>query len=121
MRLSNYHRGNDTGLCISCFNLSGDNVRNRSDGHTHEGYVFVKCANHPRATKEGFVKRAVLVLETKLGRHLSRSEHSHHLNGKRDDDGPENLAVVSSSEHARLHMKVRPNIKNRYQMALTQR
>lgn len=110
MRLSNYIRGNETGLCLSCFN------KRHGNGHKHEGYVFVKQAGHPRATKEGFVKRAVLVLETKLGRHLNRQEHLHHINGIRDDDRPENLTILTNGEHARLHMTAKPNIKNRYLM-----
>ena len=115
IRLSNYIRGNKTGLCLSCFNIRHGN------GHKHEGYVFVKRVGHPRSTKEGFVKLAVLVVEAKLGRHLNRQEHIHHINGIRDDDRPENLMILTNSEHTRLHMKAKPNIKNRYEMALSQR
>lgn len=115
IRLSNYLRGNKTGLCLSCFN------KRHKNGYRHEGYVFIKMAGHPRATTEGFVKRAILVLEAKLGRYLSPSEHTHHINGIRDDDRPENITAFTNSEHTRLHMTAKPNIKNRYTMALTQR
>lgn len=115
IRLSNYLRGGETGLCLPCFN-----ARHRT-GHKHDGYVFIKALGHPRATKQGFVKRAILILEAKLGCHLLRTEYVHHLNGIRDDDRPENLTIITNSEHAKLHMKAKPNIKNRYQKALSQR
>ena len=115
IRLSNYLRGNKSGQCLSCFNVKHGN------GHKHEGYVFVKRTGHPRATKEGFVKLAVLVLESKLGRQLNRQEHIHHINGVRDDDRPDNLTILTNNEHAKLHMTAKPNIKNRYQMAFSQR
>lgn len=117
MRVTNFHRGKDTGICITCFNSRrGGN----GNGFKHEGYIFVKAQGHHRATKEGYVKRAILVMEDKLGRLLNPTEHTHHLNDKRDDDRPENLINLTNSEHAKLHMTKKPNIKNRYTMALTQ-
>ncbi len=134
MRLSNYNRGGNAGLCLPCHNRThqhnqghrGYHQQTRranhqtSEGFYHEGYHFVRAEGHPRARKDGFIKRAILVLEAKLGRYLLSSEHSHHLNGIRDDDRPENLIALTNSEHARLHMTARPNIKNRYEMALPQ-
>lgn len=107
VRLSNYKRSNETGLCLSCANLR---MGRGNSGHKHEGYVFIKQTGHPRATREGFVKRAVLVFEGVIGRKLSRQEHLHHINGVRDDDRPENLVIMTNSEHARLHRKQSPNL-----------
>ncbi len=125
VRLSNYQREGTTKLCLSCFSKTklGKRLRDRNKcyGHKHEGYVFLKVVGHPRATKEGFVKRAVLAIEGAIGRKLSRQEHIHHINGIRDDDRLENLTVMTNSEHAYLHMKAHPNIKNRYQMVSPQR
>ncbi len=118
MRFSNYERGGMTGLCLPCVNIR---MGKEKDGYIHEGYKFVKFPSHHRATKEGFVKRAILVMEAKLGRLLETQEHIHHLNGIRDDDRPENLVVLTNSEHASLHMKAKPNIKNRYVLALSQK
>jgi len=89
-------------------------------GFYKDGYYFVRSEGHSRADKDGFVKRAILVLEAKLGRSLLDSEHTHHLNNVRSDDRPENLNALTNSQHATLHMKAKPNIKNRYQLALTQ-
>ncbi len=45
------------------------------------------------------------VAEAKLGRKLKAGEVIHHINGRRTDNRPENLSVMSASEHASLHMK----------------
>ena len=67
-------------------------------------YVSVNQPEHPRANKQGRVRRAVLVLENKLGRFLEPFEEPHHINGVIIDDRPDNLEVTTHSEHARMHM-----------------
>lgn len=62
-----------------------------------DGYVSVKIGVR-RYTLEHR-----LVMETILGRELTADEHVHHINRDRADNGPENLQVVSASEHAKLH------------------
>jgi hypothetical protein len=118
----NTRRPKYTGLCQTCNKrklAQGLNAQHgTTNGFRHEGYVFVKCPDNPRATREGFVKRAVLIMEQSLGRYLLSIEHLHHINGIRDDDRLENLTILTNSEHARLHAKARANIKNIYQMAL---
>lgn len=44
-----------------------------------------------------------VVMWNKLGRELDRGETVHHINGDSTDDRPENLALLSPSEHSRLH------------------
>jgi len=63
------------------------------------GYVKVICKGHPRADKDGYVFEHILVMEKKLGRFLTRSEHIHHINGIRDDNRPENLTLMSQANH----------------------
>jgi hypothetical protein len=70
--------------------------------HDSHGYVQVKAPSHPRAYL-GFVREHVLVAETMIGRPLRDDECVHHINGKRDDNRPENLQVLTQAEHARLH------------------
>lgn len=76
-----------------------------------KGYWYVKKPDHPRAMKNGYVKRADLVLEGKIGRPLVEGEEAHHKNLKRDDDSPDNLQLVTKEEHCRLHgdMKIASN------------
>jgi hypothetical protein len=73
----------------------------------HSGRVVVLAHGHHRATKHGYVRRAVLVLEAKLGRPLRDDEHAHHINSDKMDDRPENLEALTASEHAKLHNIVR--------------
>jgi len=53
----------------------------------------------------GYVKRARLVLEQKLGRYLLDGHETHHINGIKDDDRPENLLELSTSAHRALTNK----------------
>ncbi len=71
----------------------------------HEGYVFVLMPEHPKAnSNKGYVKRARLVAEKKLGRYLYPGEIPHHKNGIKNDDRPENIEVMESiSAHVKYH------------------
>lgn len=77
------------------------------DGTIHKdrsGYVWILKKDHPRACMgRGYVKRALLVIEKKIGRPLETGEIIHHVNGKRDDDAPDNLMVVTRSIHNKIH------------------
>ena len=67
-----------------------------------EGYVLVYCPEHPYCDSDNCVSEHRLVLERKLGRYLLPSEVSHHLNGVKTDNRPENLEVYDGHSH---HMK----------------
>lgn len=77
-----------------------------------EGYVFILKPSHPRARADGYVKRAWLVLEEKLGRYLLPGSDVHHINGIKDDDRPENVIELSHSQHSRLPKKRRKGYEN---------
>lgn len=68
-----------------------------------KGYWYVKKPEHPRASKTGYVKRADLVLEVKLGRPLIAGEIAHHKNENKEDDSPDNLELMTLANHTRLH------------------
>lgn len=72
------------------------------------GYVMVQCKEHPRASKcGGYVPEHILVAEKKIGRYLTENEVVHHINGRKWDNRPENLAVMTKSEHSKLHWMIR--------------
>lgn len=67
-----------------------------------DGYVAVYYPTHPDAPQSGWVLKHRLVAEQKYERRILPWEHIHHANGVRDDNRPENLYVVGSSDHARI-------------------
>jgi len=54
------------------------------------------------------------IAEQKLGRPLRKGEVVHHIDGNKQNNSPENLAVLpSQADHARLHGKKRKKRKGR--------
>ena len=48
-----------------------------------------------------------VVAEQMLGRPLAKGEIVHHIDGNKRNNAPDNLQVMTQSEHARLHMQQR--------------
>lgn len=68
------------------------------------GRIMVYYPKHPGGKSAGlYVLEYRLVVEKKLGRHLRKGEIVHHRNGDIKDNRPENLEVMTQSEHARRH------------------
>lgn len=70
---------------------------------TSQGYVYLLRPDHPHANKQGYVKRANLVMEAHLGRSLRSDEVVHHRNRNRLDDSVENLEVMTTAAHQHVH------------------
>ncbi len=63
----------------------------------HErGYILIRTPNHPNANMRGYVSEHRLVIEKKIGRHLSSQEVVHHINGIKDDNRLENLELFAN-------------------------
>ncbi len=71
------------------------------------GYWLVRVSAHPRRWKSGYVKRATLVLEQKLGRFLRDGEIAHHIDGNKENDDPGNLEPQWMLDHTRYHNRER--------------
>ncbi len=77
------------------------------DTTTYGGYVWERCPGHPKANHFGFVAQHRLVGEDLAGRPLHTNECVHHRNEVRTDNRPENLQVLTQTEHRRLHARDR--------------
>lgn len=67
-----------------------------------KGYVMVYEPDHPNKSFSGWQYEHRLVAEQVVGRYLESSEHVHHINGIKEDNRSENLAVMDGVEHAKL-------------------
>jgi hypothetical protein len=89
--------------CLKCYKAS--RIR-ESKGWTDPktGRVWIRLPEHPRAKKNGYVQRAIVVLEAKLGRYLDwPREVAHHINEDKGDDDPKNLEAKPRPIHTRDH------------------
>lgn len=67
------------------------------------GYLYIYKPTHPNSIKSGYVAEHRLVAEEKIGRFLKNNEVVHHINEKKHDNSPDNLQVITASEHNKLH------------------
>lgn len=74
---------------------------------TANGYVRVRCIDHPRAVN-GYVLEHILVAEKALGRFLPLGSPVHHVDGDRTNNAPSNLVVCEDAAyHNLLHRRMR--------------
>ena len=72
---------------------------------TSKGYIVRYVPNHPNATKDGLVMEHRLIVEKSLGFVLPKEFDVHHINGIKDDNRLENLAIMTHLAHTQLHNK----------------
>lgn len=85
--------------------MSGENSGNFKGYRrkTKKGYIFVFRPNHPAAGKDGLVAEHRLIFEQYIGSYLPKGFVVHHINGIKDDNRIENLALLTISAHNALH------------------
>jgi hypothetical protein len=93
----------ETGKSKSCAKCSHSGKRSSSwkggRTKTSDGYVLIRVDSHPKAQKYGkYVPEHRIIMENIIGRYLKEYENVHHINGKRDDNKPENLELWSTSQ-----------------------
>lgn len=66
-------------------------------------YWYFCDSKHPLAHRSGIVYLHRHVASEKLGRWLRPDEHVHHLDGDKSNNTPDNLVVMTSSEHSHQH------------------
>lgn len=79
--------------------------------HT-KGYVYEYAPDHPNADKRGYILQHRKVAGEKLGRPLKPEEVTHHVDGNKANNSPDNLWVfptpgAHSKEEARLRRERR--------------
>ncbi len=74
---------------------------------TAQGYVWVKQPGHPLADSRGYVAEHRLVAEAMLGRPLCDDEIVHHRDHNTSNNAPDNLEVLTRSEHPHRHAGLR--------------
>lgn len=87
--------------------ITGHNVRGDSNSPhriNDRGYIVLHLPDHPIANKNGYLYMHRLVAFEAYGP-LPDGTLVHHINGIKDDNRPENLAVMSVADHTKLHQR----------------
>lgn len=86
-------------------------LRARTQPRMHQGYLTIRDPGHPLANVKGYVFVHRKVLHA-AGVEIPTGHVVHHKNGDRLDNRIENLAVLSKSEHAKLHARLRRTVEH---------
>lgn len=98
---------------------AGERGNNWQGGRVvREGRVLVCVGRgHPLADVYGYAYEHRVVASEMLGRPLREDEHVHHIDLDPMNNAIENLAVMSNSQHRRLHNRIRAGIAPRDALA----
>jgi HNH endonuclease len=70
--------------------------------HYSTGYVGLKCPDHPRAGRHGYVMEHILVVERAMGKYLRLGAPVHHVDEDKTNNAPTNLVACDSEQYHRL-------------------
>ena len=75
------------------------------------GYVFLYRPDHPSSRNVppdyGYIAEHRMIIENQLGRQLTKNEPIHHIDGRKDNNDPENLLYCETrKEHNYVHKKM---------------
>lgn len=72
------------------------------------GYRYRYAPNHPKAigARKLYVAEHRLIVESLIGRILFDYEVVHHIDGNTLNNSPENLKLMTASDHVKLHKKL---------------
>ena len=74
---------------------------------SNSGYVMVRVErawdHGKRKQTSGYKAEHRIIVEAEIGRKLTKDEQVHHKNGNKQDNSPENLELLTNSEHQRKH------------------
>ena len=96
------YKDHRAGVCISCHSKVHKPRLGTGKGwyENSSGYIIKGGGNQ-------VILQHRYVVEMHLGRKLESHEHVHHIDGNRANNAIENLMVMSSTEHHKLHTKER--------------
>jgi hypothetical protein len=96
--------------CKECVRKKYGVVRKRRE----PGTVYIDNSGYKRVAGSS-VRQHREIMESVLGRKLSRDEHVHHKNGDKTDNRLENLEILTASEHHKEHFaEVKDKLKSNY-------
>jgi hypothetical protein len=87
---------------VSCSRKIRKGLAEGNERVSHAGYIEVYTPFHPRARKNGYVFKHILVMEKELGRYISIEEEIHHKDENKQNNDPSNLEIIDKVKHAKI-------------------